>query len=255
MLLAIDIGNTNIKCGIYDGASLLAHWRVATDRLRLADEYAVMIRNLLSLRGFDFQAIQGCVVSSVVPPLTGQFRELCRTYLEVEPLFIDHQTPTGLRYHVDNPAELGTDRIANSLAAFRRYGGPVIVISFGTATTFDVVDDSGAYIGGAIAPGLGISADALFRLAARLYQVEMVRPPSVIGTNTMHHMQSGVIYGYAGLVEGIVSRMHREIGIACTVVATGGNAETIASETSVISAVLPYLTLEGLRLIYEQQVA
>jgi type III pantothenate kinase len=187
----------------------------------------------------------------VVPPLTGEFRTLCRTYFHVEPLMVSAATPTGLRYNVDTPAELGADRIANSLAAFRRYGGPVIVLAFGTATTFDVITADGEYIGGAIAPGIGISADALFRLAAKLYQVELVRPPSVIGKNTIHHMQSGVILGYAGLVEGLVHRMQTELGTSCPVVATGGLAELIAAETEAITIVEPYLTLEGLRLIYE----
>jgi pantothenate kinase (EC 2.7.1.33) len=207
MLLTIDIGNTNIKIGVYQDERLTAHWRVTTERHRLADEYLVLLHNLFDLGGIDPREIDGCAISCVVPPLTGEFRTLCRTYFHVEPLMVNATTPTGLRYNVDTPAELGADRIANSLAAFRRYGGPVIVLAFGTATTFDVITADGEYIGGAIAPGIGISADALFRLAAKLYHVELVRPPSVIGKNTIHHMQSGVILGYAGLVEGLVHRM------------------------------------------------
>jgi type III pantothenate kinase len=251
MLLTIDIGNTNIKIGVYQDERLTAHWRVTTERHRLADEYLVLLHNLFDLGGIDPREIDGCAISCVVPPLTGEFRTLCRTYFHVEPLMVNATTPTGLRYNVDTPAELGADRIANSLAAFRRYGGPVIVLAFGTATTFDVITADGEYIGGAIAPGIGISADALFRLAAKLYQVELVRPPGVIGKNTIHHMQSGVILGYAGLVEGLVHRMQAELGTSCPVVATGGLAELIAAETEAITTVEPYLTLEGLRLIYE----
>lgn len=251
MLLTIDIGNTNIKIGVYQGERLTAHWRVTTERHRLADEYLVLLHNLFDLGGIDPRDIDGCAISCVVPPLTGEFRTLCHKYFRVEPLMVNSHTPTGLQYKVDSPAELGADRIANSLAAFRRYGGPVIVLAFGTATTFDVITAAGEYIGGAIAPGIGISADALFRLAAKLYQVELVRPPKVIGTNTIHHMQSGVILGYAGLVEGLVRRMQAELGASCPVVATGGLAELIAAETEAITTVEPYLTLEGLRLIYE----
>ena len=251
MLLTIDIGNTNIKIGVYQDERLTAHWRVTTERHRLADEYLVLLHNLFDLGGIDPREIDGCAISCVVPPLTGEFRTLCRTYFHVEPLMVNATTPTGLRYNVDTPAELGADRIANSLAAFRRYGGPVIVLAFGTATTFDVITADGEYIGGAIAPGIGISADALFRLAAKLYQVELVRPPGVIGKNTIHHMQSGVILGYAGLVEGLVHRMQAVLGTSCPVVATGGVAELIAAETEAITTVEPYLTLEGLRLIYE----
>ncbi|MCS6939723.1 MAG: type III pantothenate kinase [Roseiflexaceae bacterium] len=251
MLLTIDIGNTNIKIGVYQGERLTAHWRVTTERHRLADEYLVLLHNLFDLGGIDPRDIDGCAISCVVPPLTGEFRTLCHKYFRVEPLMVNSHTPTGLQYKVDSPAELGADRIANSLAAFRQYGGPVIVLAFGTATTFDVITAAGEYIGGAIAPGIGISADALFRLAAKLYQVELVRPPNVIGKNTIHHMQSGVILGYAGLVEGLVRRMQAELGASCPVVATGGLAELIAAETEAITTVEPYLTLEGLRLIYE----
>ena len=251
MLLTIDIGNTNIKIGVYEGARLLNNWRVVTERLKLAAEYAVLIKNLFALGGLDPAAVEGCAISCVVPPLTGQFRVLSRDYLGIEPVIISPDIPTGLRYRIDTPAELGSDRIANSLAAYRTYGGPVIAVAFGTATAFDVITAGGDYVGGAIAPGIGIAADALFRLAAKLYQVELVRPPQVIGKNTVHYMQSGLLLGYAGLVEGLVRRMQAEIGTPCPVIATGGLAEVIAGETDAISAVEPYLTLEGLRLIYE----
>ncbi len=251
MLLTIDIGNTNIKFGLYHGDHLVDHWRVATDRLRLADEYAVLVRNLFALRQIDIAQIEGCAISCVVPPLNKQFRDLARRYLNVEPVVIGPGVETGLRYLIDTPGELGADRIANALAAYHTHGGPVIAIAFGTATAFDIITETGDYIGGAIAPGIGISADALFRLAARLYQVELTPPPNVIGKNTVHYMQSGLIIGYAGLVEGLVRRMQKELGGPCTVVATGGLADVIASETDAITVVEPYLTLEGLRLIYQ----
>lgn len=251
MLLTIDIGNTNIKLGAYAGDELRGHWRMATERLKLADEYGATIHTLFELAGIDRRAIQGCAISCVVPPLTSQFRTLSRSYLGVEPVIIGPGIATGLRYAIDTPDQLGADRVANSLAAFRSYGGPVIAIAFGTATAFDVITAEGVYIGGAIAPGIGISADALFRLAARLYQVELVRPPQVIGKNTVHYMQSGLILGYAGLVEGLVRRMQAEMGGPCTVVATGGLADVIAGETDAITLVEPNLTLSGLRMIYE----
>jgi type III pantothenate kinase len=251
MLLTIDIGNTNIKIGVYHAERLLANWRMATERLRLADEYAALLSNLFALAGLDMRAVNGCALSCVVPPLTSQFRRISRDYLGVEPVILGPGTETGLRYAIDTPNELGADRVANSVAAHHKYGGPVIAVAFGTATAFDVIAAGGEYIGGAIAPGIGISADALFRLAARLYQVELVRPPQVIGKNTVHYMQSGLILGYAGLVEGLVRRMHAELGVACPVVATGGLADVIAGETDAITIVEPYLTLEGIRLIYE----
>jgi len=251
MLLTVDIGNTNIKLGVYEGERLLANWRMATERLKLADEYAVLISNLFALAGLDTHGVTGCAISCVVPPLTGQFRRLSRDYLGVEPVIIGPGVETGLRYAIDTPNELGADRVANSVAAYHRHGGPVIAVAFGTATAFDIIVAGGEYIGGAIAPGIGISADALFRLAARLYQVELVRPPKVIGKNTVHYMQSGLILGYAGLVEGLVRRMHEELNATCPVVATGGLAEVIAGETEAITLVEPYLTLEGVRLIYE----
>jgi type III pantothenate kinase len=251
MLLTIDIGNTNIKFGVYQDERLHADWRVATERLKLADEYAALIGNLFGLAGLALRDVTGCAISCVVPPLTAQFRRLSRDYLRVEPVIIGPGVETGLRYSIDTPNELGSDRIANSVAAYRRHGGPVIAVAFGTATAFDIIVADGEYIGGAIAPGIGIAADALFRLAARLYQVELARPPQVIGKNTVHYMQSGLILGYAGLVEGLVRRMQAELGSACPVVATGGLAEVIAGETDAITVVEPYLTLEGIRLIYE----
>jgi type III pantothenate kinase len=251
MLLTIDIGNTNIKMGLYQDEQLVTNWRMQTQRFRLTDEYAVTINSLLSMSGLDMTQISGCAISCVVPPLTEQFADLATRYLRVEPVMVCPETHTGLRFDVETPPhEMGSDRIANSLAAHHRYPGPVIAIAFGTATAFDVITSDGVYIGGAIAPGIGISAEALFRTAARLYQVELKRPPRTIAKNTINFMQSGLIIGYAGLVEGLVERMQKELGESCTVVATGGLAEVIAGETQAITVVEPYLTLEGLRLIY-----
>lgn len=251
MLLTIDIGNTNIKLGVYQGTSLVHHWRVLTERCKLSNEYTVLVHNLFAMAGLDAAQIAGCVISSVVPPLTSEFAELAHKYLRVEPILVSPDVPTGLRYCIDNPYELGADRIANSLSAYSRYGGPVIAVAFGTATAFDVITSDGSYLGGAIAPGIGISSEALFRSAARLYQVELVRPPQVIAKNTNHHIQAGLILGYAGLVEGLVRRIQDELGSSCPVIATGGLADVIAQETSAITTVDPYLTLEGLRLIYD----
>ncbi len=250
MLLTIDIGNTNIKMGIYDGETLIHHWRVVTERFKLADEYAILIFNLFHMNGIDPTCLHGCAISSVVPPLNSQFDDLAQRYLHLTPVLVSTAIKTGLTYGIDTVHELGADRITNSLAAYRRYGGPVIAVAFGTATAFDVIDAAGCYIGGAIAPGIGISAEALFRAAARLYQVELVRPAHVIGKNTVTYMQSGIILGYAGLVEGLVRRMQHELGGPCTVVATGGLADVIAGETDAITVIEPYLTLEGLRMLY-----
>ncbi len=251
MLLTIDIGNTNIKLGVYSGERLMAYWRIATERCKLADEYAALINNLFEMSDLDMACVRGCSVSCVVPPLTGQFREMAQRYLKVDPIMLNPDIETGLVYRVDALYELGSDRIANSVAAYRFVGDAVIAIAFGTATAFDVISAQGEYLGGAIAPGISISAEALFRSAARLFQVELVRPPHVIGHNTSHAIQSGLILGYAGMVEGLVKRIQAELGMSCKVIATGGLAEVIAAETTAITSVEPYLTLEGLRLIYE----
>ncbi|HEY1015427.1 MAG TPA: type III pantothenate kinase [Herpetosiphonaceae bacterium] len=255
MLITIDIGNTNTKIAAYQQDEMVAHWRLATQRHKLTDEYAVLVRSLFDLRGISISQIEGCAISCVVPPLTGVFTELSRSYLNVEPVVLGPGIKTGMRLLIDTPRELGADRVANSVAAFRRYGGPIIAIAFGTATAFDVISAEGDYIGGAISPGIGIAADALFRAAAKLYHVELTKPPRVIGKNTAHYMQSGIVLGYAGLVEGLVTRMWNELGARGTVVATGGQAEVIADiiagETHVIDHVDPWLTHEGLKLIYE----
>jgi type III pantothenate kinase len=251
LLLAFDIGNTNIKIGVFAGEELVAHWRVATERGKLADEYAVLILALFASQGLDAEDIGGCVVSCVVPPLSATFLELCRRYLGAEPVVVSHAIETGVRLEIGNVHEVGGDRLANVLATYRLYGGPSIAIAFGTATVFDVISADGAYLGGAIAPGLGIAADALFQLAARLYQVELKPPPQAIGRNTVEALQSGLMLGYAGLVEGLVKRIRKELGQETHVVATGGLAQVIASQTDVIETVNDQLTLVGLRFIYE----
>ncbi len=251
MLLAIDIGNTNIVLGLYRGEELLSRWRIATDHRRMSDEYAMLLINLFAHAGHQPERVTGIAMASVVPPLTRTFEALCRDYFGQEPLVVDVGVKTGVRIRYDNPREVGADRVVNAAAAYRLYGGPACVVDFGTATTFDAISREGDYLGGAIAPGIVISAEALFRYAAKLPRVDLVRPPRVIGTNTVHSMQSGLIFGYVGLVEGMVARFRRELGEDMRVIATGGLAEVIASETKVIQVVNPWLTLEGLRMIYE----
>lgn len=251
MLLAIDIGNSNVVTGIFEDERLKATWRLGTDVHKLADEYAAVFLNLLPLRGLAFTDIEHAIISSSVPPLVTVFEELCQRYFDVSPLVVGSGIKTGVRISIDNPREVGADRVVNAAAAHRLYGGPLIVIDFGTATTLDAVSEEGDYLGGVIAPGIEISAEALFEHAAKLPRVEMVRPQKAIGRNTVSAMQSGIIFGYVGLIEGIVARMRRELGGTAKVIATGGLADIIASETDVVDALEPDLTLVGLRLIYE----
>ncbi len=273
MLLVLDVGNTNTVLGVFarsappdralepssavggDFRYLLAHWRVATTRSQTVDEYGVLFRNLFAMGGVDFTAMEGIVISSVVPPMDPTLREVCEHYFDRRPLFIGPGVKTGMPVLVDNPAEVGADRIVNGVAAFAKYGGPCIVVDFGTATTFDVISAKGEYLGGAIAPGLGISADALFSRAARLQRVEIRKPPKVIGTNTVEHLQSGLYYGYIGLIDGILERMLPEVGAKPHVIATGGLAPLIGAGSKYIEAVDDLLTLEGLRLIWERHSA
>ncbi len=251
MLLAIDIGNTNIVLGVYREEELVACWRLATDVHKMADEYAVLLNSLFSNEGLSKSEIKGSAISCVVPPLLPIFQEICREHLKVEPLVVGPGIKTGVRILIDNPRELGADRIVNAIAARRLYGTPAIVIDFGTATTFDVVSREGDYLGGAIAPGIGISAEALYRQAAQLPRIELALPKKVIGKNTVTAMQSGVLFGYVALIEGMTERIEEELGEEAKVIATGGLAGVIARESSTIQVVNPNLTLEGLRLIYE----
>ncbi len=251
MLLAIDIGNTNIVVGVFDGEKLKATWRLGTDVHKLEDEYAALLLNLLSIKGLAFADIDDAIISSSVPPLVTVFEELCRRYFEATPMVVGPGIKTGVRISIENPREVGADRVVNAAAAHKLYGGPLIVIDFGTATTLDAVSEEGDYLGGAIAPGIVISSEALFEHAAKLPRVELVRPPKAIGRNSVSAMQSGIVFGYVGLIEGLVARMQKELGGTAKVIATGGLANIIASETGVVDAVELDLTLVGLRLIYE----
>lgn len=250
-LLVIDVGNTNIALGVYRGRKMAAHWRLATEPQRTADEYGILLSALFQDKGLSPADIGGMAIACVVPPLLPTFQTLARERFGVEPLVVGPGIRTGVRIRIDNPRELGADRLVNAVAVKELYGAPAIVIDFGTATTFDVVSAEGDYLGGAIAPGLGISAEALFRRTAKLPRIELVPPPGPVGHNTIHSMQSGVLYGYVGLVEGLVARIERELGAKARVVATGGLANLIAGQTKVIEAVDENLTLKGLRLIYE----
>ena len=260
MLLAIDVGNTNTVLGLYnlESPELVADWRVTTHKNQTSDEYGVLFLNLFAMRQIDVSSITAVVVSSVVPPLDGTIRRLCERYFGLRPMFVEPGIKTGMPLLVDNPAELGADRIVNGMAAFARYGGPIIVVDFGTATTFDVITARGEYIGGVIAPGLGISADALFSRTAKLARVDIKRPARTIGTNTNAHLQSGLFYGYIGLVDGILERMLAELQTtqpsesAPKVVATGGLAHMLQDDSKYITTVDDMLTLDGLRLLYER---
>ncbi|MCX7970511.1 MAG: type III pantothenate kinase [Negativicutes bacterium] len=250
MLLAIDVGNTNIVIGVYDGSQLVGHWRIGTDRLRTSDEYGIQINSLLASRGYRPQQVSDAVVSTVVPPITGTILRMCQRYFEREPLLVTAQMETGLTIRYDNPAEVGADRIVNAVAAYHLFGGPLIIIDFGTATTFCAVSRGGEYLGGAIAPGIVISAEALYQRAARLPRIELVRPQRVIARSTVASMQAGIVFGYAGLVKEIVERMKQDLPGA-TVVATGGLAQLVGGDSRVIDRLEPFLTLEGLRIIHQ----
>jgi type III pantothenate kinase len=250
MLLTVDIGNTNITLGVFEGEELRATWRMATNVNHVADEYASLLITLMRYNGMETSDIKEIALCSVVPPLQSTFEELFKRYFHTSPLVIGPGIKTGVRIRFDNPREVGPDRIANAAAAHHLYGGPVIVVDVGTATTFDTVSKEGDWMGGAIATGIGTAAEALFSKAAALPRVELVHPEHAIGTNTIAAMQSGIIFGYVGLIEGIVARIQQELGEKATVVATGGYAELIARETKVIDKINPDITLIGLRLIY-----
>jgi type III pantothenate kinase len=295
MLLTLDVGNTNTVLGLYalDNAGgavaspatrsseatgdrkaadvtsgLVAHWRVSTHKTQTADEYGVLFLQLFAMHKLEVSAVKAIIVSSVVPPLDSTLRRVCERYFQLTPMFVEPGIKTGMPLLIDNPAELGADRLVNGIAAFARYGGPVIVVDFGTATTFDVITARGEYIGGVIAPGLGISADALFSRAAKLARVDIKRPARTIGTNTIAHLQSGLFYGYIGLVDGILARIIAELrgaeakaaepvagaeaGAEPKVVATGGLARMILEDSRYITEIDDMLTLDGLRLLYER---
>lgn len=251
MLLAVDIGNTNITFGLYEGAELGPRWRIRTIHEKTPDEYGILVCQLFQHRGCRTEDVTGVAIASVVPPLTMTFVHVCREYLGQDPLVVDAGVRTGVRIRYENPKEVGADRVVDAAAVRALYGVPACVVDFGTATTFDAVSAEGDYLGGAIAPGIGIAAQALFERTAKLPRVELSRPPSVIGRNTAHSIQSGLLFGYVALVEGMVARFKQELGPETRVVATGGLAEVVAKETEVIDVVDPWLTLHGLRIIYE----
>ena len=258
MLLAVDVGNTVISLGIYDGPALRAEWTVATDRRKTHDEYGLLFTALIEHQGFQASDIKAVAIGSSVPPVVPTLDWMCQKYFNLKPLVVGPGVKTGMVIRYDNPREVGADRIVIAVAAYEKYGGPLIVVDFGTATIFDVISREGEYLGGVIAPGIKISVEALFQAAAKLPRIELVKPKSVLGRNTVHSMQSGVIYGYAGQVEELVERLTEEMGgpaAGVKVVATGDHAELVVPETTGITAIDPYLSLEGLRIIHERNQA
>ena len=253
MLLVFDIGNSNIVMGTYEGKKLLRHWRISTDRQKTGDEYGMLINSLFAYQNIRMEQVRSIIISSVVPPLMVPMIKMCERYFHIHPLVVGPGIKTGFRISYENPREIGADRIVNVAGAFEQYGGPLIVIDIGTATTFDVVAPNGDFLGGVIAPGLSSSADALFQRAARLPRIELVTPKRIISRNTVSGMQAGIIYGYVGQIDEIVRRMKKEMGYdEIKVVATGGYARMISRESKTIDKIDHFLTLTGLRVLYER---
>src|SRR5256712_5416518 len=253
MLLTIDVGNTNTVLGVFRGEELIAHWRLTTARLQTVDEYGVLTRNLFTLKELDPKEVHGVNISSVVPPMNWTLAEMSKSYFEQKAMFVEPGVKTGMAVLVDNPLEVGADRIVNGVAAFHKYGGPCIVVDFGTAITFDAISAKGEYLGGVIAPGLGISSEALFARAARLPRVEIKDPGKVIGTNTVTHMQAGLYYGAVDMVDGMLARMKKELGEDAKVVATGGQARLVSKGSKHIQHTDEFLTLTGFRFILAEK--
>lgn len=251
MLLTIDVGNTNITLGLYEGKNLGSRWRLATNHERMPDEYGLQFTGLFTHEGHTVKDITGICLASVVPPLTSTIIQACQNYIHLDPLVVDAGVKTGVRILYQDPKAVGADRIADAAAVQQLYGGPACVVDFGTATTFDAISSDGDYLGGAIAPGIGIAAEALFLRTAKLPRVDLQRPPNIIGRNTIHAMQSGLLFGYVALVEGMVERFRGELGGGMRVIGTGGLAEILAAETKSIEIVAPWLTLDGLRMIWD----
>jgi type III pantothenate kinase len=252
VLLAVDIGNTSIAVGVFSGKELIEHWQIQSEGGKTCDEYAVTFQGLFSLSGIDIPQIKGVIISSVVPPLTPVFEKLSQELIQIKPLVVGPGLKTGMPILYENPAEVGADRIVLAVAAFSKYGGPCIVVDFGTATTFDAISSQGEYLGGAISPGIQISAEALYLRAARLPSVEIKKPEDAIGRTTVSSMQSGLYFGYIGLVTKVIDVIKRELEGEVQVVATGGVAPLICSEIASIDQYEPYLVLEGLRILYEK---
>jgi type III pantothenate kinase len=251
MLLTIDVGNTNVTIGLYQSDKLVHHWRLATDHDRMPDEYGLQFLGLLQNAGRTPKVLSGIALASVVPPLTGRVLQACREYLHQEPLVVDTGVKTGIKIRYEDPKAVGADRVCDAVAVMHLYGGPACVVDFGTATTFNAITKDGEYLGGAITAGINLAAEALFTHAAKLQRIDLQRPPSVIGRNTIHAMQSGLIFGYVSMVEGMVARFRAELGNDMKVIATGGLAEIVARETKVVDVIAPWLTLDGLRILWE----
>ncbi|MBE4906684.1 type III pantothenate kinase [Bacillus luteolus] len=252
MLFALDVGNSSIALGIYEKNELTYHWRIETNRNRTEDEYGMIVRSLLDHVDIEFSDIKGIIISSVVPPIMFSLEKMCNKYFGLKPLIVGPGIKTGLNIKYDNPREVGADRIVNAVAGIHLFGGPLIIVDFGTATTYCYINEHNQYIGGAIAPGIAISTEALYSKAAKLPRIEIVKPDEIIGKNTVSAMQAGILYGYVGQVEGIVNRMKEQSNVLPKVIATGGMASLIAKESNAIDHIEPFLTLKGLQLIFER---